>query len=751
MTLPLVTAGLWLAVTPLSAQTRRDSVVSLRDVEVNGSAQRNLNGMQMGSKTIAGEDIVRLPTFFGEPDVVRALQMQPGVAQGMEGFTGLYVHGGEGDQNLFLYEGLPLYNVGHLAGVFSAFNVATVSHVDFYKAAFPAQYGGRVSSIVDIRMREPNFQRYTGRFSLGLLSANAYLSGPIVREKLAFAVGVRRSMVDVLSLPVLAGMNHAKKKDGEKIIADYHFTDLNVRLDYKPTASLTASVIGYYGHDYLRIGQREFDMEDFQMVLDMYGNPIEKPEEEKLRFYDENVNRLSWGNWGVLARAQQRWATGTLSLSAYYASYFSDYRQGREYQTDLRQPSTYGYNRERARNNIDDYGVTAAYMQTLGSRDVLRAGAGYVRHDYLPEGITRDWIDEGQSLHDDNGTQHVHADEAYAYVDNTYDLTSWLAVGTGLRATLYAIEGKTYTGVEPRASMKVRLSRNMSLKASYSRMTQMAQQVSSNNITLPTDMWQPVSARHRPIVSDQVALGLYGNLPWQTYFSVEGWYKDLRHVLEYRDGVSMLNPRLPWTDKVTAGRGWAYGADVTATKYAGPFTGTVSYALMWNWRRFDQLNGGQKFPSKFDTRHKVNVNLSYKPSQKVEWNVAWTYMSGNRQTFSTYNYELTTELYPDAPGVMSPSGLDGGLDYDVPRNNFRLPAYHRLDVGLTLTRPLRHGATGAWSFGLYNAYWRMNAITVKKHEEIYSTTNGRATWLKRSFKTLSLLPILPSVTYTYSF
>lgn len=204
-------------------------------------------------------------------------------------------------------------------------------------------------------------------------------------------------------------------------------------------------------------------------------------------------------------------------------------------------------------------------MQTFGSSDVLRAGIGYIHHSYLPEEINHDWLDDGNEQHKATGTEHVHANEAYAYLDNSYYFTHWLSVEAGVRATSFAISGKTFTSLEPRASVKTKHNDNLSLKAAYSRMTQMAQQVSNNNITLPTDLWRPVTAQQKPVSSDQVAVGAYGNLPWHAYFSVEGWYKRMRNLLEYRDGVSVFNQNLPWTDKVVSGRGWAYGVDLTAT------------------------------------------------------------------------------------------------------------------------------------------------------------------------------------------
>lgn len=249
-----------LAAVPAFAQTPSDSVPAqtLDEVIVTASdAQRNLKAAEMGRHVISGDIILKLPVLFGEPDVVKTLQTLPGVAQGVEGFAGLYVHGGDNDQNLFLYNGLPLYHVSHVGGIFSSFNVSTIHNVDFFKSAFPARYGGRISSITDIKMKAPDFERFTGKFTVGLLAANGYISGPIVRDKLAFSAAVRRSWIDIVGLPALAIFNAIQHKKGKKTIAGYNFMDFNARVDWK-VGDGKIYAIGYYGRDYLKIGNREF-------------------------------------------------------------------------------------------------------------------------------------------------------------------------------------------------------------------------------------------------------------------------------------------------------------------------------------------------------------------------------------------------------------------------------------------------------------------------------------------------------------
>ena len=712
-------------------------------------ARRNLKAAELGRHVLGKEAIVKLPVLFGEPDVVKALQTLPGVSQGVEGFTGLYVHGGDNDQNLFLYNDLPLYHVSHLGGIFSSFNVATIRNVDFFKAAFPARFGGRISSITNINMTTPDFEKFTGRFTVGLLAVNGYISGPIIKDRLAFSAAVRRSWVDVVGLPALAVVNAVQKKNGKKTIADYYFTDFNARVDWQ-LGSGTIYAIGYYGNDYLKMGSREFETSTEDYLVKPDGSVVEiKPGDSSMRFFDENTNSLSWGNWGVSLNANYRLGNGFLSSTAYFTKYFSHYRQIGEHQVDLTDPSTYGLTDNSTRNSIADVGLTAQYMQQFERLYLLKAGAGYVRHDYHPEGLVNEYIDGDSRRFDNNGNPSVKSDEVFAYVDNLFEFGEHVSLDAGLRFVSHFIQGRSFPRVEPRASVRVNITRAYSVKAAYARINQFVQQVSSNYINLPTDLWQPVGSGAEPLGSDQFSLGFYGNLPRGMYFSVEGWYKTMRNLVEYREGVSTLDPGLSWDEKTTTGKGWAYGVDLSLTREMGRLTGTVSYGLMWNWRKFPLLNGGERFPAKFDNRHKININATYKLNDRIEFNAGWTFMTGNRLTLALYNYDEPGDNFPDAPatGVGTESGSwsqTTGLDYFSDRNNVRLPAYHRLDLGMSLYKRLKNGRRTIWNFSLYNAYCRMNAMTIKKDDVVWERGS-------RGFQKFSLIPIVPSVSYTYEF
>lgn len=732
---------------------------NLDEVIITASgSDRNLNAAEMGRHVFGNEAIIKLPVLLGEPDIIKTLQTLPGVAQGVEGFTGLYVHGGNNDQNLFLYNGLPLYHVAHLGGIFSAFNVSTINKVDFYKTAFPARYGGRISSITDIKMNDPEFTKYTGKFTIGLLAANAYISGPIVKDKLAFSAALRRSWVDIIGLPTLAVVNAIQKKNGKKTIANYNFTDFNARLDWK-LGNGKLYAIGYYGSDYLKFGLREFEATNsfsftYNPGTGQYEPNNSEDDGSPLKFYDENTNRLSWGNWGVSLNADYRIGEGLLNATVYYSKYSSKYEQKNEHQSDLDDPDTYGKTYDATSNAIGDVGINLQFTRQWRETWLLKAGAGYIFHNYHPDGLVNEFLDDRNHWTENNGNPSVKANEMSAYIDNLFNFGERASLDVGLRFNDFFINGNSFPRLEPRISFRFSVNDNYSIKAAYARINQFVQQVSPNYINLPTDLWQPTGLGKEPLSSDQYSVGFYGNLPKGMYFSMEGWYKNMRNLVEYREGISMLNPNLTWNEKTVSGNGWAYGFDLSITKEIGKVTGTISYGLMWNWRKFDELNGGKKFPAKFDNRNKININASYRLNNKIEFNAGWTYMTGNRLTMSLYDYEAAGAEYPRVPGISGDYGTSPdsgnlqtatGIGYISDRNNIRLPAYHRLDLGMSLYKNLNNGRRTIWNFSLYNAYCHMNAITIVK------AGWGSPYAKHKKFQKLSLLPVIPSVSWTYEF
>lgn len=716
-----------------SAPVAKDTVRSFYMQEVVKTAPRidKPRNPQMGMTVMDDNAIRNVPTLLGEPDVIKALQLQPGVSAGTEGFAGMFVRGGENDENLFLIDGCSIYHTNHLGGLFSPFNANAVSHLTFYKSAFPARYGGRLSSVTDLSMKSGDYESWHGNFTVGLTSANVSFSGPLVKDQTSLFVALRRSWLELVSVPALAIINASKKKSGEKVIAGYNFTDFNLKLSHRLRRFGTLSLLGYYGHDRLKMGEHRFSNDG----------------EDTDPYFHKNENRLGWGNM----LTSLRWHLPINTLFAYnmktsYTRYQSDFRKTVETVSGREGKNGYENNGSRTenRNAIHDLSVDASLAFIPSDRIIIRLGTQYTHHRYTPE----EEIQESTSLPSGNGNNEsrVIANEWNAYLEGDLEVFQWLRFNAGMHGSFFRVEGKQYQVFEPRVSADFRLSPVVSLKAGYARMSQFVQQVSDNYISLPTDYWLPITRNFSPLTSDQFSAGIYVSPDKKYTFSVEGYYKKMDHLLEYRDDYKDLQVT-SWEDRLTSGSGRAYGADFQAEADFGKLHGFIGYGLMWSDRLFADQNGGKRFPSKYDNRHKVTLSATWKCSERVELNAGWVFMTGNRVTLSLENYSYP-DGYPTNIVPSYPHKDEEMLDYYAGKNNVRLPAYHRLDVGINIYRSLRGGRTGIWNVSLYNAYSRMNPIMIEKNNQKQSM-NG--TPLAPRFRQFALFPIIPSVSYTYKF
>lgn len=716
-----------------SAPVAKDTVRSFYMQEVVKTAPRidKPRNPQMGMTVMDDNAIRNVPTLLGEPDVIKALQLQPGVSAGTEGFAGMFVRGGENDENLFLIDGCSIYHTNHLGGLFSPFNANAVSHLTFYKSAFPARYGGRLSSVTDLSMKSGDYESWHGNFTMGLTSANVSFSGPLVKDQTSLFVALRRSWLELVSVPALAIINASKKKSGEKVIAGYNFTDFNLKLSHRLRRFGTLSLLGYYGHDRLKMGEHRFSNDG----------------EDTDPYFHKNENRLGWGN--MLTSLRWHLPINTLfayNMKASYTRYQSDFRKTVETVSGREGKNGYENNgsRTESRNAIHDLSVDASLAFIPSDQTIIRLGTQYTHHRYTPE----EEIQESTSLPSGNGNNEsrVIANEWNAYLEGDLEVFHWLRFNAGMHGSFFRVEGKQYQVFEPRVSADFRLSPVVSLKAGYARMSQFVQQVSDNYISLPTDYWLPITRNFSPLTSDQFSAGIYVSPDKKYTFSVEGYYKKMDHLLEYRDDYKDLQVT-SWEDRLTSGSGRAYGADFQAEADFGKLHGFIGYGLMWSDRLFADQNGGKRFPSKYDNRHKVTLSATWKGSERVELNAGWVFMTGNRVTLSLENYSYP-DGYPTNIVPSYPHKDEEMLDYYAGKNNVRLPAYHRLDVGINIYRSLRRGRTGIWNVSLYNAYSRMNPIMIEKNNQKQSMDG---TPLAPRFRQFALFPIIPSVSYTYKF
>lgn len=715
---------------------------SLEEVVITGQSndKQSVLSTQMGALEINQQTIRSTPVMFGEADIIKTLQLTPGVSAGTEGTAGMYVRGGNVDENLFLIDGNPVYQINHIGGIFSAFNPEAISGMDFFKSGFPSRYGGRLSSVVDVHTKEGNMEEYHGSASIGLISGNLNFEGPIIKDRTSFNIGLRRTWLDVLSAPAVAIANKITKKDGTRLRARYAFHDLNLKVNHIFNDRSRMYLSLYNGNDVLKGGSTDFPDQDSDNNYN----------------YDSDVS-LRWGN--IMATAGWTYVFNNRlfgKVSGVFTRYHSRLRNtehdvvGNEGDEDYSD----SFRENETNTGITDFGLRTSFDYLPASAHHIRFGGDYLVHRFHPEYNRSVAYEKNEETSVEIGQEFANdllwGHEAGVYAEDDWTLSSAVRLNAGLRFSLFNVQGKTYTGLEPRVSLRWLLDDNLSFKASYSRMNQYVHLISNSFISLPTDAWMPVTRKLKPLISDQVSAGFYYNLNKEYNFSVEGYYKTLDNLLEYRDGHTFTPSFVNWEDKLTAGEGSSYGAEFMVRKETGRTTGWVGYGLSWSDRQFDELNQGARYPARFDNRHKLNIVVMHKISPKVELSAAWSYASGNHVTLSLENY------YENGTG--SPTNNDNhymdaseSIDYYEGRNNYQLPAYHRLDLGIKIYRPKKKGRMGIWTVSIYNVYSRMNPFMIYKSDKTVPDPGSSYGKNVPVFKTIGIMPIIPSISYTYKF
>lgn len=715
---------------------------SLEEVVITGQSndKQSVLSTQMGALEINQQTIRSTPVMFGEADIIKTLQLTPGVSAGTEGTAGMYVRGGNVDENLFLIDGNPVYQINHIGGIFSAFNPEAISGMDFFKSGFPSRYGGRLSSVVDVHTKEGNMKEYHGSASIGLISGNLNFEGPIIKDRTSFNIGLRRTWLDVLSAPAVAIANKITKKDGTRLRARYAFHDLNLKVNHIFNDRSRMYLSLYNGNDVLKGGSTDFPDQDSDNNYN----------------YDSDVS-LRWGN--IMATAGWTYVFNNRlfgKVSGVFTRYHSRLRNtehdvvGNEGDEDYSD----SFRENETNTGITDFGLRTSFDYLPASAHHIRFGGDYLVHRFHPEYNRSVAYEKNEETSVEIGQEFANdllwGHEAGVYAEDDWTLSSAVRLNAGLRFSLFNVQGKTYTGLEPRVSLRWLLDDNLSFKASYSRMNQYVHLISNSFISLPTDAWMPVTRKLKPLISDQVSAGFYYNLNKEYNFSVEGYYKTLDNLLEYRDGHTFTPSFVNWEDKLTAGEGRSYGAEFMVRKETGRTTGWVGYGLSWSDRQFDELNQGARYPARFDNQHKLNIVVMHKISPKVELSAAWSYASGNHVTLSLENY------YENGTG--SPTNNDNrymgaseSIDYYEGRNNYQLPAYHRLDLGIKIYRPKKKGRMGIWTVSIYNVYSRMNPFMIYKSDKTVPDPGSSYGKNVPVFKTIGIMPIIPSISYTYKF
>lgn len=689
----------------------------LEEVVVTADLNSPLLTTQTGKTSLTVRELATGYALLSSPDVVKTLQTLPGVAAGTELVSGLYVHGGGNDQNLFLLDGTPLYQVNHLGGLFSAFNTDVVKNIDFYKSGFPARYGGRLSSVVDVRTDDGDMKQLHGSLSLGLIDGRLHLEGPLRKERTSFSVAMRRTWADVVTAPTMALLNRSSH---DKLNTRYAFYDFNAKLTHVFSPRSRADLSFYMGNDRLKV-----DNTAYAQGIDQF---------DRTRF------DLQWGN----LTASLNWKY--LFSPQLFATFTAVYTRNRSvcdysYEERLTDPdgNPLGSLTERlSRSTINDVGCRVEMDYRPGGGHHLRWGTDYLLRAFRPQTVgNRDYSVEA-GRRDTLAAQtssFYRGHELSLYAEDDVAVLPCLSLNAGIRYTLFRVDATAYQSVEPRAALRYQCAAGIVLKASYAEMSQYMHQLSNTYLNLPTDYWVPSTADVRPMRSRQYALGLYMQFPaLRLRVDVEGFYKTMTGLLEY-DGGNQLTPSADdWTTLVRRGRGKAYGAEVCLGWERGTTSFVAAYTLSWSRRLFPDFYSGW-YPDKFDNRHKLDLTLRHRFNARIEAVASWTCRSGNR--FTVPQQQADAPLLP---------GWDGTGDerlwvYEQP-NNVALPLYHRLDLGVNFHRTTRRGFERIWNVSVYNAYCRTNALYAEVVQRPDGTFRGKAR---------GVFPIVPSFSYTLKF
>jgi TonB dependent receptor-like, beta-barrel/CarboxypepD_reg-like domain/TonB-dependent Receptor Plug Domain len=668
----------------------------------------NVENAQMGKIDLSMNQIKSVPVIFGEVDILKTMQLLPGVRNAGEGNTGLYVRGGGPDQNLIMLDDAIVYNTGHLFGFFSIFNSDAIKNTSLIKGGMPAQYGGRLSSVLDVAMKEGNMKKFEAEGGIGLIASRLSVQGPIKKEKASFIISARRTYIDVLVKPFI-------KESSDFYGSGYHFYDLNTKVNYKFSDKDRLYLSGYFGRDVFTFNNTR-------------------------RSFKANI---PWGN----ATATLRWNhVFNRKLFSNTTVVYNDY--GFSFgavQNDFALKLSSGIRDWNAKLDFDYY---------PSPQHRIKFGGLFTYHTFVPNVLTGN---QGDTEFEPNNEGTKYASETALYLQDDWEISTKLKLHAGLRYSSFTQLGpytiydrdvngnktdsteyghwqpiKTYGGFEPRLTLRYSLSGETSLKGSVTRNLQYIHLVTNAGSTLPTDLWVPSTYRVQPQISWLYALGVFKNFDNNSYeTSLEVYYKTMDNQIEYAEGYtpSLQDPE----EEFVFGKGWSYGAEFFVNKRRGKLTGWVGYTLSWTWRQFNALNAGRKYPAKYDRRHDLSVVGIYELSKKWKFSAVFVYGSGNATTLPERFYIVSGVLTQEYSKI----------------NKYRLPAYHRFDLSATLTpkqKPNKRLHT-SWVFSIYNVYSRLNPYFIYFDQ----TGNPLMGTLKVEATQVSLFPIIPSVTWNFKF
>jgi hypothetical protein len=700
-----------------------ESIQDIDEIKVVANADQNTNSTQLGSHELDIDEIKTLPAFMGEVDIIKTIQLLPGVSSAAEGGQGFYVRGGGPDQNLVLLDEAVVYNAAHLFGFFSVFNADAVKNVNLIKGGMPANFGGRMSSVLEVSMNEGNNKKFRVKGGIGAISSRITVEGPLKKNKGSFVLSGRRTYIDLI---MKAAISDTSPFAG----SSYFFYDMNLKMNYKLGDKDRLYLSGYYGKDEFNFG----NIED--------GFSVDMP----------------WGN-GIAALRWNHLFSSKLfmNVTGTYTNYLFKFGSAQDqFRFELN-------------SGISDWGGKVDFSYYPSTRHTLKWGLDYTFHTFTPISVSA----ESNDVEFDTGlAQKLISHESAAYVLDEFDLNEKIKINAGIRYSTFQHVGpftryfkgdgistqdstrtyekgdliQFYHGLEPRISGRIKLNKNSSIKAGYAYNYQYVHLTSLSAVSLPTDVWYPTTSKAKPQQGWQTSLGYFKNFNQNMFeTSIELYYKGLKNLIEYKEGALPNDNVNDNTDNLLVfGTGWSYGTEFFIKKKKGKFTGWIGYTWSKTERKFPDLNNGVPFPAKYDRRHDLSVILSYKLNERWVFSSAFIYATGNTLTLPSSWYVQDQDLL---------------FNYG-PRNSTRMAPYHRLDLSATWyskaykeEKNLETGETikvkkkvrSNWAFSIYNVYNRANPyfLYVDNDGDFFSGN------FDISIKQVTLFPIIPSVTWNF--
>jgi outer membrane receptor for ferrienterochelin and colicin len=695
----------------------RDTVVDVAmspkilDEVVITDEENILEETQMSAAEMPVRQIEALPAMAGEVDVLKSLQLLPGVQAGAEGSGGLYVRGGSPDQNLILLDGVPVYNVSHLFGFISVFNSDAINHVELIKGGFPARYGGRLSSVVNISMKEGNQKKLSGEGAIGLVSSKLTLEGPIKKNKSSFIVSARRTFADLAFGPLIRAKSNGMQEKR------YYFYDLNAKVNAQINHSNRLYFSLYAGND----KASSFDKSKFI--------------NDTLNYNSQYNYSMLWGNVTSALRVNTVITPKVFSnITATYSQYrFNTIRETSESVITPNQETDFHFKNELV-SGIRDITLKGDVDFIPRTNHYIRSGVYGIGHLFSPGAMT---YRVGETYTPPE-SQNIQAIEYGAYVEDDVRVSERVRFNLGAHFSGFYVEKRNYTSLQPRIALRYLISEKIAFKASYARMQQYIHLLTNVGIGLPTDLWVPATRVAKPEQSWQGAIGV-AYRPKKNYeFSLESYYKEMLGLIEYKNGASFTDMHKDWQTKIEIGRGESYGCEVFMKKTEGKWSGWIGYTLAWANRYFYAIDEGRKFPFKYDRRHDLETAVMYTWNKRVDFAFTWSYGSG-------YPASMPSAAYLENYGgsiIDESARISNALDYPS-RNNYRMRDFHRLDVTISFLKQKRWGER-KWILGLYNAYNRKNPFYLRIEQVPNEKRTGRI--LQHS-----LFPLIPSISYNFKF